>query len=45
MAITIYGGTTIQPLEANFSASQQQTTFVFYQMIVEVTYIVVLILI
>jgi hypothetical protein len=29
MAITIYGGTTIQPLEANVSASQQQTTFVF----------------
>ena len=29
MAITIHGGATIQPLEANFSASQQQTTFVF----------------
>jgi hypothetical protein len=29
MAITLYGGTTIQPLEANVSASQQQTTFVF----------------
>jgi hypothetical protein len=29
MAITIYGGTTIQPLEVNVSASQQQTTFVF----------------
>jgi hypothetical protein len=29
MATTIYGGTTIQPLEVNVSASQQQTTFVF----------------
>ena len=29
MAITIFGGTTIQPLEVNVSASQQQTTFVF----------------
>lgn len=29
MAITIYGGTTIQPLTAAVSASQQQTTFVF----------------
>jgi len=29
MAITIHGGATIQPLEASFSASQQQTTFVF----------------
>jgi hypothetical protein len=29
MAITIYGGTTIKPLEVNVSASQQQTTFVF----------------
>ena len=29
MAVTLYGGTTIQPLEVNFSGSQQQTTFVF----------------
>jgi len=29
MAITIYGGTTIQPIEVNISASQQKTTFVF----------------
>jgi len=29
MAVTLYGGTTIQPLEVNFSSSQQQTTFVF----------------
>ncbi len=29
MATILFGGTTIQPLEANFSASQQQTTFVF----------------
>jgi hypothetical protein len=29
MATTIYGGTTIQPLTAAVSATQQQTTFVF----------------
>jgi hypothetical protein len=29
MATTIYGGTTIKPLEVNVSASQQQTTFLF----------------
>ena len=29
MAITLFGGTTIQPLEANVSASQQQTVFDF----------------
>jgi len=29
MAITLYGGTTIQPIEVNISASQQKTTFVF----------------
>lgn len=29
MATTIFGGTTIQPLEVNFSASQQVTTLVF----------------
>jgi hypothetical protein len=26
---TLFGGTTIQPYEANFSASRQETTFVF----------------
>ena len=29
MATKIFGGVTIQPLEASFSASQQQTTFIF----------------